>query len=87
MTGIAAAAVPEPVVVCVPEKCVECGVTGTVILEHTVKGKLILLDWCCRACSYAWPVRRSDAFRLRAKRDRRQSSRPAEEQRTERPDS
>ena len=86
MTGIAAAVVPEPIVVYVPENCVECGVTGAVTLEHTVKGKLIMLDWCCRACSYAWPVRRSDAFRLRPKRDRRESPRPLQEQRSDQRD-
>jgi len=64
-----------------PEKCVLCAAPGTVVLEQTIKGTSVVLNWSCGSCGNGWPVvpsdeqpdRRSGAERRAAQRgdDRR----------------
>jgi hypothetical protein len=40
----------------VPDDCPFCGTAGKIVLETTVKGKVVVLKWCCESCSAEWPV-------------------------------
>jgi hypothetical protein len=39
-----------------PKKYRGCGEMGTVRLESTIRGRTVLLSWCCDACRYDVPV-------------------------------
>ena len=40
----------------VPDKCPFCGTAGKILLETTVKGKVVMLKWWCESCTTEWPV-------------------------------
>jgi hypothetical protein len=39
-----------------PENCPFCGTSGGIRLEQTIKGKAVVLKWCCQRCESDWPV-------------------------------
>jgi hypothetical protein len=39
-----------------PEACPQCHAVVMIGLETTVQGGAVYLSWCCRNCSYEWPV-------------------------------
>lgn len=43
-----------------PENCTVCGAAGTVVLEQTIKGTSVMLNWSCRSCGSEWGVLPSD---------------------------
>jgi hypothetical protein len=65
-----------------PERCRFCNAVGSVSLEQTIKGKSVVLTWCCQRCDQEWPVtpeeeehdRRlgTDERRRTSRKDRRQ---------------
>jgi ribosomal protein L44E len=64
--------VADAVVFQVPEHCPQCRASGLISVEHTLKRRLVLLDWACRACAHRWPVVGDDRLLMRPKPDRRQ---------------
>jgi hypothetical protein len=59
------AGVPDrPVALRIPEQCPHCGAHASVKPETTIKGEMVLLQWCCSACSREWPVIGHDEVRL-----------------------
>jgi len=40
----------------VPQQCSYCGTTGKIVLETTVKGRMVVLKWCCESCAEEWAV-------------------------------
>lgn len=58
-----------------PVTCVQCGVSGKVRLENTVKGGSVRLSWLCRACNHAWPVSDVGVERRAGVTDRRRITR------------
>jgi hypothetical protein len=46
-----------PLTLKIPQRCPACQKLQTITLEQTIKGETVTFQWCCRACSHAWPVR------------------------------
>jgi hypothetical protein len=57
-----------------PEACPRCHDNGLVNLESTVSGRDVHLTWCCRGCSYEWPVTEGEQ-RLTERRSGREDRR------------
>jgi hypothetical protein len=49
----------------VPAQCKQCQAGGSVSLQQSLKGEIVLLTWCCRMCHADWPVLPSDHVELR----------------------
>jgi len=53
--------VPDRLTLKIPTECPNCHRDHTITLEQTIKGDTVILQWCCRACSHSWPVRKQAA--------------------------
>jgi hypothetical protein len=63
----------------IPPRCPQCGKTGSIELQHIVKGTSVLLTWACRSCETDWPVSRGEPHfveRRKAKPNRRPAAHP-----------
>ena len=57
---------PEtPITLAVPDACPYCGVAGRVLLQQTVHGHSVLLEWLCQVCEHEWLVRHKDEHPLK----------------------
>jgi transposase-like protein len=58
---------PEtPVRLRVPTTCPRCGAKGVIVLETSISREGIVLEWWCRQCEHAWPVKRGDELAPKA---------------------
>ncbi len=40
----------------IPERCPSCAATGAVRLQQTIRGRAVVLNWCCARCQHEWPI-------------------------------